>query len=134
MYRYTLTCCFSYTVYINTYTCILLLCYITCPSYTLIVYFYIAITLYYITCLLYILLILTIQRLHPTRPWRMVHIDVSSHERDLHEPHVRRLIYPADTQMDLNIGTSILRCIVHTHVCIFFLYSVLCLYTFVKPY
>ena len=47
-----------------------------------------------------------LQRLYPDRLWRLVHIDVSKDERINHEAHIKTLIYPSNTIMDLNIGTA----------------------------
>ena len=48
-----------------------------------------------------------LQELYPTRNWNLVHIDVDMTERDKYEDDIKSLIYPSDTQMDLNIGTAI---------------------------
>jgi hypothetical protein len=45
--------------------------------------------------------------IYPTRDWRLVHVDVSSAERNEHEGRVKGLIRPRDTHMDLNIGTAL---------------------------
>jgi asparagine synthetase B (glutamine-hydrolysing) len=45
-------------------------------------------------------------RLFPSREWRLVHVDVVPSERQACESRVRQLIQPADTHMDLNIGTA----------------------------
>ena len=45
--------------------------------------------------------------LYPTRDWRLVHIDVTSEERNEHESRVKSLIQPRNTHMDLNIGTAL---------------------------
>jgi hypothetical protein len=45
--------------------------------------------------------------LYPTRDWRLVHIDVTSEERNQHEGRVKSLIQPRNTHMDLNIGTAL---------------------------
>jgi asparagine synthetase B (glutamine-hydrolysing) len=44
--------------------------------------------------------------LYPSRTWNLVHIDVTSSERQKYEDHVKNLIRPADTHMDLNIGKN----------------------------
>jgi asparagine synthetase B (glutamine-hydrolysing) len=48
-----------------------------------------------------------LQNLYPTREWRLVHIDVTSQERQKHEEQIKNLIRPRDTHMDLNIGTAL---------------------------
>lgn len=45
--------------------------------------------------------------IYPTRDWRLVHVDVTSAERNEHEGRVKCLIRPRDTHMDLNIGTAL---------------------------
>ena len=45
--------------------------------------------------------------LYPIRDWRLVHIDVTSEERNEHESRVKSLIQPRTTHMDLNIGTAL---------------------------
>ena len=45
--------------------------------------------------------------LYPTRDWRLVHVDVTSEERNEHESRVKSLIQPRNTHMDLNIGTAL---------------------------
>jgi len=47
-----------------------------------------------------------LETLFPTRLWRLVHIDVTPSERQTFEPHIRNLIKPRDTHMDLNIGSA----------------------------
>jgi asparagine synthetase B (glutamine-hydrolysing) len=47
-----------------------------------------------------------LKRLFPSREWRLVHVDVVPSERQACESRVRQLIQPADTHMDLNIGTA----------------------------
>eukprot|EP01038_Epipyxis_sp_PR26KG_P008478 gene8478-11461_t len=47
-----------------------------------------------------------LERLYPTREWRLVHVDVGSEERMENENIVKELIHPSDTHMDLNIGTA----------------------------
>jgi asparagine synthetase B (glutamine-hydrolysing) len=44
--------------------------------------------------------------LFPGREWRLVHVDVSDVERQEHTAHIRQLILPSATHMDLNIGTA----------------------------
>ena len=48
-----------------------------------------------------------LKEIYPTREWRLVHVDVTSNERKLHENHVKSLIRPRETHMDLNIGTAL---------------------------
>ena len=48
-----------------------------------------------------------LKTLYPTRDWRLVHIDVTSEERNQHEGRVKSLIQPRNTHMDLNIGTAL---------------------------
>jgi hypothetical protein len=48
-----------------------------------------------------------LKTLYPTRDWRLVHIDVTSEERNQHEGRVKSLIQPSNTHMDLNIGTAL---------------------------
>jgi hypothetical protein len=48
-----------------------------------------------------------LKTLYPTRDWRLVHIDVTSDERNQHEGRVKSLIQPRNTHMDLNIGTAL---------------------------
>lgn len=48
-----------------------------------------------------------LQNLFPTREWRLVHVDVTSQERQKHEEQIKNLIRPRDTHMDLNIGTAL---------------------------
>lgn len=45
-------------------------------------------------------------RLFPERPWVLVNVDVPADERHGHDAHIKQLIKPCDTQMDLNIGTA----------------------------
>lgn len=47
-----------------------------------------------------------LQSLYPQRHWRLVHVDVTATERLQHEMHIRSLIHPCDTHMDLNIGSA----------------------------
>lgn len=47
-----------------------------------------------------------LQKLFPEREWRLVHVDVSDVERLEHTAHIRQLIQPCTTHMDLNIGTA----------------------------
>lgn len=47
-----------------------------------------------------------LRRLFPSRPWRLVEVDVSAEERAEHESWIRTLIQPANTHMDLNIGAA----------------------------
>ena len=47
-----------------------------------------------------------LEALFPSREWRLVLIDVSAVERQLHERHIKAIIQPCDTHMDLNIGTA----------------------------
>jgi asparagine synthetase B (glutamine-hydrolysing) len=47
-----------------------------------------------------------LEGLYPARRWRLVHIDVTPTERDQHEAHIKQLIKPRDTHMDLNIGSA----------------------------
>lgn len=47
-----------------------------------------------------------LRTLHPGREWRLVHVDVSDSERLECTPHIRQVIQPSDTHMDLNIGTA----------------------------
>lgn len=44
--------------------------------------------------------------LFPERKWNLIHVDVSSRERLKYEETIKDLIYPANTHMDLNIGTA----------------------------
>jgi len=44
--------------------------------------------------------------LFPSRPWRFVHVDVGTKERQEHEGRICSLIKPRDTSMDLNLGTA----------------------------
>eukprot|EP01040_Poterioochromonas_malhamensis_P014446 gene14446-15991_t len=53
-----------------------------------------------------IIAFLDLKRLFPTRPWRLVHVDVSTEERTLYEDRIKQLICPLETHMDLNIGTA----------------------------
>lgn len=53
-----------------------------------------------------ILAFVELKRLFPSRTWNLVHVDVSTSERLLYESEIHSLIYPADTAMDLNIGTA----------------------------
>ncbi len=38
--------------------------------------------------------------------WNLVHVDIGSTERRSQESHIKKLIYPCKTHMDLNIGTA----------------------------
>jgi asparagine synthetase B (glutamine-hydrolysing) len=48
-----------------------------------------------------------LQNLYPKREWRLVHVDVTSQERQKHEEQIKNLIRPRNTHMDLNIGTAL---------------------------
>ena len=45
-------------------------------------------------------------KLFPQRTFNLVHIDISSSERISAESHIKELIFPSNTHMDLNIGTA----------------------------
>ncbi len=45
-------------------------------------------------------------RLYPTRKWNLIHVDVADMERHEYTEHIKSLIFPCDTHMDLNIGTA----------------------------
>lgn len=47
-----------------------------------------------------------LQHLYPLRPFRLVHVDVTAAHRLAQEEHVKQLIYPCKTHMDLNIGMA----------------------------
>jgi asparagine synthetase B (glutamine-hydrolysing) len=47
-----------------------------------------------------------LQELFPSRVWNFVKVDVTTEERLCREPHVRSLIHPRQTHMDLNIGCA----------------------------
>ena len=47
-----------------------------------------------------------LKELFPRRPWRMLHVDVTTEERLACEPRIMEMIYPSDTHMDLNIGSA----------------------------
>lgn len=48
-----------------------------------------------------------LQRIAPTRRWRLVEIDADLSSLTLETKHVMSLIYPAKTYMDLNIGIAL---------------------------
>jgi asparagine synthetase B (glutamine-hydrolysing) len=53
-----------------------------------------------------ILAFLELRRLFPERDWKFVHVDVLATERFQYENHIKQLITPLSTHMDLNIGTA----------------------------
>jgi len=48
--------------------------------------------------------LLELRQQYPTRPFRLVHVDVPAADRHDLEAHVMPLVYPCNTLMDLNIG------------------------------
>lgn len=53
-----------------------------------------------------VLAVTELRKLHPHCLLNLVHVDVSSAERIQSEDHIKQLIYPSNTHMDLNIGTA----------------------------
>ena len=47
---------------------------------------------------------LELRQQYPTRPFRLVHVDVPAADRHDLEAHVMPLVYPCNTLLDLNIG------------------------------
>ena len=48
-----------------------------------------------------------LMRTHPGRVWNFIEVDISAHEILFNSPHIASLISPADTVMDVNIGSAL---------------------------